>query len=166
MPRPGESGVVRKPLLGVMGVWRRSWMSRGPVARPLARERSRAEARWIAAVSPTPVSREDVRTMSRPREWACSMMERAAVNPPTLASLMTRRSTAAESARAWAGLCTFGGLIGGDRHGGGSTEPGEGVGVGGRHGLFDEFRGVFCEVLDGKERPWSRAKPGWHRGGA
>ena len=102
MPRPEESGVERKPLLGVMGVWRRSWMSRGPVARPLARERSRAEARWAAAVSPMPVSREDVRTMSRPRERACSMMERAAVNPPTLASLMTRRSTAAESARAWA----------------------------------------------------------------
>ena len=57
MPSPGESGVMRKPLSGERGAWRRSWVSRGPVARPQAWGMFIAAARCKAAARPTPVSR-------------------------------------------------------------------------------------------------------------
>ena len=106
MPRPGESGVMRKPLSGEMGVSRRSWVSRGPVARPQAWGMLIAAARCNAAARPTPVSSEEVSTAPKPRAQACSIIERAAVIPPTLASLMTRMSTAPDSARV-AADCAF-----------------------------------------------------------
>ena len=106
MPSPGESGVMRKPLSGERGVRRRSWVSRGPVARPHAWGMFIAAARCKAAARPTPVSSEEVSTAPRPRARACSIIERAAVRPPTLASLMTRMSTAPESARV-AADCAF-----------------------------------------------------------
>ena len=75
-------------------------MSRDPVARPQACGISRAAARWAAAARPTPDSKEDVRTTPSCRERAWSKMERATEMPPTLSSLIMRKSTAAESANA------------------------------------------------------------------
>ena len=58
---------MRKPLSGERGVRRRSWVSRGPVARPQAWGMLIAAARCKAAARPTPVSSEEVSTAPKPR---------------------------------------------------------------------------------------------------
>ncbi len=158
-------GVGRKPLVGVIGVWRRSWVSREPVARPQAWGRSSAAERWVAAAKPTPASSEDVRTTLRPLVRAWSMMERATKIPPTLASFSTRRSTELESTRAWA-RCGF------------STDSSAAMGIGevlrirkrvsGSAGVTGSSMnsGSTWRGVGERGRPGARARPGWRRGGA
>ena len=162
MPRPGESGVMRKPLSGERGAWRRSWVSRGPVAKPQAWGMFSAAAKCKAEARPTPVSREEVSTA--PRATGPGVLDNRAGSGDTADSceLDDKDVYGTRLCESCGGLCVLDGLVGGDGDGGVEVESGEGWDVGWGYGFFNELGGEFGQTVRGRGRLGFLARRGWH----
>ena len=150
MPSPGESGVMRKPLSGERGAWRRSWVSRGPVARPQAWGMFIAAARCKAAARPTPVSRRGSEHGSQATGLGVFDNRAGSGDTADSCELDDKDVYGTRLGEGCGGLRVLDGLVGGDGDGGVAVESGEGWDVGWGYGFFNELGGEFGQTAEGE----------------